>query len=205
MQEIKLINTLQNDLSFSESSIKKLKTYVSMLLDANKDHNYIGKSTELDIWSRHILDCAQIIKFIDIDKDKNISDLGSGAGLPGVILSIFGENYKFHVKLYEKSPIKRRFLEKVREKLNINFDIFNNVYEEDNFNELIVCRAFKKIEELIKISREMIKKDHKFIILKGKNAEKEINRVSLNSNYRYKLESSMTDKKSKILIIEVKK
>ena len=58
---------------------------------------------------RHILDSAQLVKFIDF-KSGSLADLGTGAGFPGVVIAIFNENKDFHVKLYEKSPVKRNFL-----------------------------------------------------------------------------------------------
>ena len=70
--------------------------------------------------------------------------------------------------------------------------------------DVIVCRAFKKLEEILNISREKIQKPHKLIILKGKNAQSEINNVSLGSNYSYKIEKSITDHDSKIIIVDVK-
>ena len=60
------------------------------------------------------------------------------------------------------------------------------------------------LEEILKISRETVKKPHKFIVLKGKNAQSEINNVSLGPNYSYKLEKSITDYDSKIIIVDVK-
>ena len=110
------------------------------------------------------------------------------------------------MKLYEKSPVKRAFLNKIKDKLNIKgIDINNNVYGKEKIvADVIVCRAFKKLEEILKISREIIKKPHKLIILKGKNAQSEINRVSLGSNYSYKLANSMTNEDSKIILIDVK-
>ena len=92
-----------------------------------------------------------------------------------------------------------------RKKLDIKFDLCNNVYEDDVVADIVICRAFKKLGEIIDISREKIKKDHKIIILKGKNAQKEINNVSLTSNYSYKIKNSITDKNSKILIIDAKR
>ena len=71
--------------------------------------------------------------------------------------------------------------------------------------DIIVSRAFKKIDRIIDISREIQQKPHKIIILKGKNAQDEINKVSLGSNYSYKLEKSITDNDSKIIVIDVKK
>jgi len=205
MNELKVIEILKNELGFSDSSIKKLKKFHNYLLEYNKNYNLISKKTEKNIWIRHILDSAQIIKFIDASKDQNIVDFGSGAGFPGLIIAFYNENKGFHVKLYEKSPVKRAFLSNIKEKLDIrNLDIDNDVYGEEILADIIVCRAFKKLEEILKISRETVKKPHKLIILKGKNAQSEINNVSLGSNYSYKLEKSITDDDSKIIIVNVK-
>ena len=205
MNELKVIKILKNELGFSDSSIKKLKKFHNYLLEYNKRYNLISKNTEKSIWIRHILDSAQIIKFIEKSKEQNIVDFGSGAGFPGLIIAIYNENVRFHVKLYEKSPVKRAFLRNIKKELDIkNIDIENDVYGKEIVADVIVCRAFKKLEEILKISRETVKKPHKLIILKGKNAQSEINNVSLGSNYSYKLEKSITDDDSKIIIVNVK-
>ena len=105
---------LQENLGFSDEKIDKIKKYIDLLLIFNKKYNLISKSTEKEIWYRHILDSAQIIQYIDFNKDDILSDLGSGAGLPGVVLSIANNNPNFHVKLYEKSPVKRAFLSEIQ-------------------------------------------------------------------------------------------
>ena len=106
-QNVKRI--LSQDLFFDEKQIKKLDNFVQKLIIFNKKRNLISKSTEKQVWDRHILDSAQIIKFIDANNCSGIADLGSGGGFPGIILAIFFNNYNFHVKLYEKSPIKSKF------------------------------------------------------------------------------------------------
>jgi len=205
MKEPKVIEILKNELEFSESSIKKLEKFHNYLLEYNKRYNLISKNTEKSIWNRHILDSAQIIKFIDASKENKIVDFGSGAGFPGLIIGIYNDNVRFHVKLYEKSPVKRAFLSNIKKKLDIkNIDIENDVYGKIISADVIVCRAFKKLEEILRISREIVKKPHKLIILKGKNAQSEINNVSLGSNYSYKIEKSITDDNSKIIIVDVK-
>ena len=205
MNELKVTEILKNDLGFSDSSIEKIKKFNNYLLKYNKSYNLISKSTENNIWHRHILDSAQIIKFIDFSKVKNLADFGSGAGFPGLIIALYNENSTFHVKLYEKSQVKRDFLRNMKNNLNIkNITIENNVYEKEVLADVIVCRAFKKLDEILGISREIVKKPHKLIILKGKNAQSEINNVSLESNYSYKMEKSITDDDSKIIIVEVK-
>ena len=205
MNELKVIEILRNELKYSNSSIKKLNKFHNYLLEYNKRYNLISKNTEKNIWIRHILDSAQIIKLMDESKDHNIVDLGSGAGFPGLIIAFYNANIRFHVKLYEKSPVKRAFLNNIKEKLDIkNIEIEEDVYGRKIEADVVVCRAFKKLEEILKISREIVEKPHKLIILKGKNAQSEINNVSLDSNYSYKIEKSITDDNSKIIIVDAK-
>ncbi len=202
MNKDEVLNFLRNRLYFSNSSIKKLALFEENLLKYNKKYNLISKNSENILWHRHILDSAQIVKYIGTET-RDIADFGSGAGFPGVILSIFDINNKFHVKLYEKSPIKRRFLEEVAIKLNLNIAILGNINDEKVYADLIVARAFKKLNDVIKISRENKKKTYKILILKGKNANDELKTISLNKNYSYKIKDSLTDNESKILIFQV--
>ena len=108
------------------------------------------------------------------------------------------------MKLYELSPVEKDFLNIIKKKFNLDVAIANNVYDEPIDADIIVSRAFKKIDQIIQISREIINKPHKIIILKGKNAEIEINNVSLGQNYSYKLKKSITDNDSKIIILDVR-
>tara|TARA_B100000900_G_scaffold194509_1_gene164545 strand:+ start:133 stop:747 length:615 start_codon:yes stop_codon:yes gene_type:complete len=204
MQDNEVINILQKQYNFSSKNISELKILKNLLLKANNRHNFISKSTEPNIWHRHILDSAQLIKFIDFSSG-SLSDLGSGAGFPGLILALFNTNKDFHVKLYEKSPVKRAFLEDVCNKLSIKAQIYGNIYEEVINSDYIVARAFKKLEAIIQVSREIAKKSHKLIILKGQNAQEELKKAFNNKKYDYKLENSITNKDSKIIIVDFKK
>ena len=203
MQVKEVINILQNQLNFSSKSIKKLQIFINALIIANKNHNFISKSTEVDIWHRHILDSAQLVKFVNFSKG-SLSDLGSGAGFPGLVLAIFNNNNDFHVKLFEKSPVKRAFLREISDKLSINVGIKGNIYEEIIDSNYIVCRAFKKLEVIIQVSREIIKKPHKIIVLKGQNAQEDLKKAFKGKKYDYKLEDSITNKNSKIIIVNRK-
>ena len=190
---------LQDNLGFSDEKIDKISKFVDLLLIFNKKYNLISKNTEKEIWSRHILDSAQIIKYIDFKKDHILSDFGSGAGLPGVILSMANTNPNFHVKLYEKSPVKRTFLSDIQK--ITEFDIEKNVYDYEIIkSDYIVCRAFKKLDLIFDISREKVKNPHKLIILKGKNALNDLKKLPKDKNYRYKTFDSITDKDSKIIV-----
>ena len=204
MQQFEIINILKKTLNFSDHSIEKLKKFTNLVLKENQNYNLIAKSTEKQIWHRHILDSAQLVKFIDFNVS-SMADLGTGAGFPGLVVEIFNKNRAFHVKLYEKSPVKRAFLEKVSKKLSIKVQIFGNIYDEVIDSNYIVSRAFKKIEAIIQVSREIAKKSHKIIILKGQNAQKDLKKAFKKEKYDYKLEKSITDESSKIIIVDFKK
>jgi|TARA_B110000967_G_C18794435_1_gene515000 16S rRNA (guanine527-N7)-methyltransferase len=196
---------LKSILKFTKEDIEKLQIFHDELLKFNKRYNLISKSTEKDIWHRHILDSAQLVKFVDFNREQSISDMGSGAGFPGVVLAIFNKNPGFHVKLYEKSSVKCDFLDNIRNKIDVEYDIFGDYKNEEISSYYVISRAFKKLEEIIRISRETIKVNHRLIILKGRNAENEINKLKPYENFIYKTEESITDSESKILFIEIKK
>ena len=204
MRQLEVINILKKSLNFSDHSIDLLKKFTNLVLEENKHYNLIAKSTEDQIWLRHILDSAQLVKFINF-KLRSLADLGSGAGFPGLVLEIFNNNEAFHVKLYEKSPVKRSFLTKVIKKLGLNAEVLGDVRDEVLDSDIIVCRAFKNLDSVIQVSREIAKKPHKLMILKGQNAQKEIKNSSITKKYPYKLENSMTNKDSKIILMEINK
>ncbi len=202
MRDPEVINILKKDLNFSDQSIEKLKDFTKLVLKENKNHNLIAKSTENQIWSRHVLDSAQLVKFVDFSC-KSLADLGTGAGFPGLVIEIFNKNKAFHVKLYEKSPVKRKFLMRTIKDLSLNAEVLGDIRDEKIDADIIICRAFKKLDNIIQVSREIAKKPHKLIILKGQNAQEEINKSFKNKKYPYKLEKSMTNINSKIVLINI--
>ena len=204
MQDNEVINILINKLSFSSKNISDLKIFKNELLKANTKYNFISKNTETVVWHRHILDSAQLVKFIDFSKG-SLSDLGSGAGFPGLILSLFNKNKNFHVKLYEKSPVKRAFLRNICDKLSLKVEILGNVYANSIDSDYIISRAFKKLNAVIQVSREIAKNSHKLIILKGQNAQKDLKKAFNKEKYDYKLKNSITNEYSKIIIVDFKK
>ena len=200
MQQLEVINILKKDLNFTDQSIEKLKQFTKLVLNANKNHNLISKSTENHIWFRHVLDSAQLVKFIDFSSN-SLADLGSGAGFPGLVVEIFNKNKAFHVKLFEKSPVKRQFLLRVINELGLNAEVLGDIRDEKLDTDIIISRAFKKLDYVIQVSREIAKKPHKLIILKGQNAQEEINKSFKNKKYPYKLEKSITEIDSKIILM----
>ncbi len=202
MQQLEVINILKKSLNFSDHSIEKLKMFTKLVLKENQNYNLIAKSTESQIWHRHVLDSAQLVKFIDFNVN-SMADLGTGAGFPGLVVEIFNKNKAFHVKLYEKSPVKRRFLMRAIDELSLNAEVLGDVRDQVIDSEIIICRAFKKLDKIIQVSREIAKKPYKLMILKGQNAQEEINNSFKTKKYPYKLETSMTNKDSKIILMEI--
>ena len=119
MEQSSQIDTFSRITQVSRETITSLKKYEKYLIKSNKTLNLIGKSTVNQIWIRHFLDSSQVIDFID-KNEKNLIDLGSGAGFPGLITAILAKdrNISLNVKLIEKSTKKvRKQCEKSAEKV----------------------------------------------------------------------------------------
>ncbi len=196
---------LREKLNFNEEKLNKIDSFVNNVLNYNKKYNLISSSTENDIWYRHVLDSAQLVKYIDSNKFKSLSDLGTGAGFPGIILSIFfSDVISFHVKLYEKSNVKIDFLKEQIQRLNLNnVSLYDNDYQSHKLSsDYFVFRAFKKLHEILRISRETITGPHKLIVMMGKSAQDQLNKASKADINKYKLVPSITSKGSKILLLD---
>ena len=196
---------LAKNLNFNDNKLELIELFVHEVLIFNKKYNLISKGTEKDIWKRHVLDSAQLVKYIDHKNFKSLTDLGTGGGFPGIILSIFySDILTFHVKLYEKSKVKVKFIQATKEKLGLkHLHIYDNDYQSHIIDtDYIVCRAFKKLPEILRISRETAKKPHKLIVMLGKSAQDELNKASKGTIYKYKLVPSITESDSKILLVD---
>jgi len=116
-----------SNLNVSRETCNELETLITMIQEKNQKINIISKKMyeKEAIRERHIIDSAQIIDFVDLNCNTT-TDLGSGAGLPGIIVAIILKNMKnnMNVHLYEKSYHKSHFLKEVSEKLNLNTKIF---------------------------------------------------------------------------------
>ena len=199
---------LAKKLNFNDQKLKLIKLFVQEVLNYNKKYNLISKNSEIDIWRRHVLDSAQLVKYIDHKNFHSLADLGTGGGFPGIILSIFySDILTFHVKLYEKSKVKVKFIKNIIDKLSLkNVNIYDNDYQSHIIDsDYIICRAFKKLPEIMRISRETLKKPHKLIVMLGKSAQDQLNKASKGTIYKYKLVPSITESDSKILLVDATK
>ncbi len=196
----KIFNDINDITKISNEQFEKLQNYVNFLLDYNNKINLIGKSTVEDIWNRHIVDCLQIVRLIG-NKNIKIADLGSGAGLPGIPLSIVGIS---NVELFEKSPRKCEFLELTKKYSKNKIVVRNeNLYEvKDNSFDLIVSRALASIDILLTFSQNLIKENSELIFLKGKKIYEELDEAKKHWNIEYQLFDSLTSCEGKIIKIK---
>ena len=181
--------------------LEKLNEYKKILISENEKMNLIGRSTLEDIDERHFLDCIQINKYLP-HKEKIIMDIGTGAGLPGIILSIIGFN---NLHLVEKSPKKSIFLENCKLRLNLNYHVHNkSIADLSNMSiDYITARAFAPIEKIISSTKKLINKKTKFILLKGKTYFTELETINT-QKYIWETYSSITSDHSKIIVMEIK-
>ena len=185
----------------SKSILNKLTEYKKILLKENKNINLIGKSTIIDLDERHLLDCIQIVKYLP-RYEKSVMDIGTGAGLPGIILSIIG--FK-NLHLVEKSPKKSFFLENCKLRLGLNYVVHNkSISEISNLNiDCVTARAFASIDKIISITKKIINKQTKFILHKGRTYLTELEKIN-SQKYFWETYPSITSSESKIIIMGTK-
>ena len=191
----------------SRETITSLMKYEEFLINRNKTLNLVGNSTINNIWYRHFLDSAQVIDFID-KSQKTLVDIGSGAGFPGLVLSIVAKDRKIPVKikLIDKSKKKIIFLKEIITKLNLNAIAINQNIEDEKFHfidDTFVARAFKPLPKIFELIHNKAKNFKKIIIFLGKNGKDGLLQASKNWDIKYKQRMSVTSDDS--FIIEVNK
>ena len=189
----------------SRETILSLKKYEDFLIKENKNLNLVGKSTIKHIWMRHFLDSYQVIDFIG-ENTENLIDIGSGAGLPGIVLAIAAKEKRMSFKTYliDKSPKKSKFLNSAISELNLNAEVINkNIfnYEMKPKNPVFIARAFKPLNLLLELMHKISDNWKKIIIFMGKTGDRELLQASKIWNIEYKKRVSITSSDSIILEI----
>ena len=194
----------------SRETLKELEDYSRSILNTNKKINLISSSTEKSIKTRHIYDSAQTIDFID-KKDITIcTDLGSGAGLPSIVLGILMKSKKrgFKLVFYEKSYHKSNFLKEMAKKFKLEADVYQkNIFEEKNLvTDVIICRAFKPLPVIFDIATKNFKNFKYIVMYLGKSGKNILKNVS--TKWKFDLEemkSLTSDESSVVKISNLKK
>ena len=196
-----------NDLNVSRETLLDFDNYVSLILEKNEEINLIGKKTaqKKDIINRHIIDSAQIIDFVDLNSNTT-TDLGSGGGMPGIIVAIMLKNMnnKMNVHLYEKSYHKSNFLREVSQKLNLNTKIIQkNIFEIKNLKTgTIMSRAFKPMPVVLDLIYKNFFKYKNLIFFMGKSGKEIFKEIKKNWKLEYIEKKSLTCNDSFLLNVK---
>ena len=199
-----MIRSKYLDSFVSRETSRKLDQYHQFLMNNNQKMSLISKSTEREAYIRHYEDSAQIIEYIS-NQDENILDIGTGAGLPGIILDLIKVDKKldFHVNLLEKSTKKCKFLKEAIRLLDLDIKIHNadvSMVRNKNFS-VVTARAFKPLGTFLNIIHKSNIKFKKLILLKGEKYENEILDAEKYWEIKCELHDSITNKASKVFVI----
>ena len=191
----------------SRETCNDFESLIGMIQEKNREINIISKKTsEKDvIRQRHIIDSAQIIDFVDLNCNTT-SDLGSGGGMPGLIIAIIMKKLKnsMKIKLYEKSYHKCVFLKEVSNKLNLNTEIIQeDIFKIKNIETgTIMSRAFKPMPIILDLVQKNFSKYKNIILFMGKSGRKILKDSLKVWNLDYEEKKSLTSKDSFLLNIK---
>ena len=195
------------NLDVSRETCNELERLIAMIQEKNKEINIISREIyeKEQIRERHIIDSAQIIDFVDLNSNTT-SDLGTGGGMPGLIVAIVMKKIKNDMKinLYEKSYHKCVFLKEVSKKLNLNTEIIHkDIFTVKNIETgTIMSRAFKPMPIILNLVYENFKKYKNIIFFMGKSGRKILNDTLQEWNLDYEEKKSLTNEGSFILNIK---
>ena len=179
--------------------------FISLILEKNQKINIISKKTESIIRERHIIDSAQAIDLIDLNATI-CSDLGSGGGLPGIVLAIMMKNLNQPMKfnLYEKSHLKSVFLRNVSRKLKLNTEVIEgDVFEIKNLkSETVIGRAFKPLPIVLELMSKNFTNCKNLILFMGRNGKQTLNEAFKVWKFEYKEKMSLTSDDSFLINIK---
>ena len=207
MEEIFKKYPLLKEQNVPRETLIEFELFVSMLKKINEEINIISKETAKNdvIRERHISDSAQIVEFIDLNSNV-ITDIGSGGGMPGIVISIMIKKHKNSgkVRLYEKSHHKSSFLRKVSRDLKLNTEVIQeNIFEAQNLESgTIMSRAFKPLPIILDLVYKNFSSYKNLIVFMGKNGEKVLEETLTNWDFDFEKKKSITSQDSFLLNIK---
>ena len=194
-------------LNVSRETCLDFEKFISMIESKNRKINIISKksSENEDIRQRHIIDSAQAIEFVDLNQNTTC-DLGSGGGMPGIVIAIMAKNLKKKIKinLFEKSYHKSSFLKEVSKELNLQTEIIQeDVFKIRDMNSgTIMARAFKPMPIVLDLVYKNFNKYKNLILFMGKSGKKILSQTLKDWDFEYKEKRSLTSDDSFLLSIK---
>ena len=199
--------SLLNSLNVSRETYIDFEKFVSMLVKKNDEINIISKKTAQKdtIIDRHIIDSAQVIDFVDLNCNTT-SDIGTGGGMPGIVIAIIIKNLKREMKfvLYEKSYHKSLFLKDVSRKLNLDIEVIqDDIFSIKKIKSgTIMARAFKPLPIVLDLVSKNFESYKNLIFFMGENGEEVLKDTLKNWDFEYNQKKSLTSADSFLLNIK---
>lgn len=195
---------LEGDLGVSRETLGRLEAYAELLLQWQQRINLISPSTIPELWSRHILDSAQLVRLKPVARQW--VDLGSGGGLPGLVIACFlAEKADGRISLVESNGKKAAFLRHVVTTLSLPAEIHARRIEEAipllPQPEIVTARALATLDELIGYSNLLLKRGAIGLFPKGRDVDDELTAAQRNWHFSYTLHRSVTDSAARIVEI----
>ena len=199
--------SLLNKSNVSRETCYDFENFISMIIEKNKEINIISEKTAKKevIRTRHIIDSSQAIDFIDLNFNTT-SDLGTGGGMPGIVIAIIMKSLKkdMKLKLYEKSHHKSSFLREVSRKLNLDTEIVQkDVFQMTKLNSgTIMARAFKPMPIVLELVYKNFSNYKNLVLFMGENGKKTLRDALMDWDFEYIEKKSITNKESFLLNIK---
>ena len=184
----------------SRETFDRIALYVHLLTQSAGDQNLIAPSTVGNIWERHVLDSAQLVRFEPFN-GASWADIGSGAGLPGLIVALL---VKGPVTLIEPRRLRAEFLRDVVSKLDLAHRVTIECAKVERVQgkfDVITARAVAALDRLVAITEHLSKSETVWVLPKGKNAQTELAQAQVNWHCDIRVEQSCTDPESQILVL----
>ena len=197
---VKPLEIMQSHLNVSRETIDKLMTYEVQLLKWQRAVNLVSKSTLPDLWTRHMLDSAQLLKYIENDT-KTIVDMGSGGGFPGMVLAMTG---RFVVHFIDSDQKKIEFLRNVSRETNTKIHLHCCRLERapEISADLVTARALAPLEKLLSYAEPFSHAKTQCLFLKGATWDEEIACIKQDWHVKFSTYNSITDPNGVILKVE---
>ena len=195
------------DINVSRETCNELEILINMIQKKNEEINLISRKNvkKSDIIDRHIVDSAQIIDIVDLNSNTTC-DLGTGGGMPGLIVAILMKKLKKKMKinLFEKSYHKCQFLKEVSKKLKLNTEIIQkDIFKIKNIETgTIMSRAFKPMPIVLELVKKNFSNYSNIIFFMGTSGRKILNDTLKQWDIDYEEKKSTTNNNSFILNIK---
>ena len=193
-------NWLKSNFDVPRETWQRLARYVDMLLSEMDHQNLIAESTRDHVWARHIVDSAQLLKLAEEPEDGLWLDLGSGAGLPGIVVAILSDH---QVVMMESRRKRINFLNHVIGELALsNAKVHGGRVETASPAKaaMISARAYAPLDRLFSSALHLSTDKTTWLLPKGRNAQNELEAAQSAWQGVFHVERSITDPESAIII-----